>query len=52
MDRVTAAVANEMTLVEPHHEKTKTVVPEQVRHKPNCTVTEDGKRLEILDLEN
>ena len=25
---------------------------DQVRHKPGCTVTEDGKRLEILDLES
>ena len=27
------------------------MVFEQVRHKPGCTSTEDGKRLEILDLE-
>ena len=26
--------------------------PEQVRHKPSCTSTEDGYRLEILDLES
>ena len=25
-------------------------VSDQVRHKPGCTITEDGKRLEILDL--
>ena len=25
---------------------------DQVRHKPGCTVTEDGYRLEILDLES
>ena len=25
---------------------------EQVRHKPDCTVTEDGWRFEILDLES
>ena len=25
-------------------------VPDQVRHKPGCTATEDGKRLEILYL--
>ena len=25
---------------------------DQVRHKPGCTVTEDGKMLEILDLES
>ena len=27
-------------------------VSDQVRHKPACTVTEDGWRLEILDLES
>ena len=27
-------------------------VSEQVRHKPGCTFTEDGERLEILDLES
>ena len=27
-------------------------VSDQVRHKLGCTVTEDGKMLEILDLEN
>ena len=26
-------------------------VSEQVRHKQGCAVTEDGERLEILDLE-
>ena len=31
--------------------KTNNVVSEQVRHKPACTVKEDGERLEILDLE-
>ena len=25
---------------------------DQVRHKPGCTATEDGKRLEISDLGN
>ena len=25
-------------------------VSDQVRHKPGCTTTEDGQRLEILDL--
>ena len=28
------------------------MVSEQVRHIPACTVTQDGKRLEILDLES
>ena len=27
-------------------------VSDQVRHKPGCTATEDGKRLEISDLES
>ena len=35
---------------EPHHEKTSYVVSEQVRHKPSCTSTKDGKRLEIFEL--
>ena len=26
-------------------------VSDQVQHNPGCTVTEDGERLEILDLE-
>ena len=35
-------------------EKTNNLGFDQVRHKPNCrpTVTEDGKRLEILDLDS
>ena len=32
--------------------KTNNMVSEQVRHKPGCTGTEDGQRLEILDLES
>ena len=35
---------------EPRHEKTNVLVFDQVRHKPGCTVTEDGWRFEILDL--
>ena len=27
-------------------------VSDQIRHKPGCTATEDGKRLEISDLES
>ena len=27
---------------EPRHEKTNVLVFDQVRHKPGCTVTEDG----------
>ena len=34
------------------HEKTNNVVSEQVRHKRNCTSTEDGCRLLIVDLES
>ena len=37
---------------EPRHEKTNILVSELVRHKPCCTATEDGKRLEISDLES
>ena len=32
--------------------KNNNVVFEQVLHKPSCTSTEDGWRLEILDLES
>ena len=35
----------------PRHEKTNVVVCDLVRHKPGCTATEDGYRLEISDLE-
>ena len=34
------------------YEKTKNVGSEQVRHKPSCTCTEDGWRLETLNLES
>ena len=37
---------------EPVREKTNNVVSDHVQHKPGCTVTEDGSRLEILDLES
>ena len=37
-------------IIEPRHEKTNVVVSNPVRHKPGCTVTEDGKKLEISDL--
>ena len=36
---------------EPCHEKTNVLVSDLVRHKPGCTATEDGLRLEISDLE-
>ena len=32
--------------------KLVTMVSDMVRHKPGCTVTENGYRLEILDLES
>ena len=38
--------------IEPVREKTNNLDFDQVRHKPACTVTEDGKRLEILDFES
>ena len=37
---------------EPRHEKTSILVSDRVRHKPGCTATEDGLRLEISDLES
>ena len=37
---------------EPCHEKTNVLVSDLVRHKPGCTATEDGWRLEISDLES
>ena len=37
---------------EPRHEKTNLLVSDLVRHKPGCTATEDGERLEISDLES
>ena len=35
-----------------HNMRTNNVVSEQIRQTPSCTSTEDGKRLEILDLES
>ena len=37
---------------EPCHEKTNILVSDLVRHRPGCTATEDGQRLEISDLES
>ena len=37
-------------IIESRQEKTNVLVSDQVRHKPGCTATEDGQRLEILDL--
>ena len=39
-------------IYEPVREKTNNSGSDQVRYKPGCTVTEDGKRLEILNLES
>ena len=33
-------------------EKTNNSGSDQVRHKPGCTVTEDGERVDILHLES
>ena len=35
------------TIFEPRCEKTGLGVSDQVRHKPGCTATEDGVKLEI-----
>ena len=34
------------------HEKTNVLVSDLVRHKPGCTASEDGQRLDISDLES
>ena len=39
-------------IIEPVREKTNNLGSDQVRHKQDCTFTEDGLRLEILDLES
>ena len=39
-----------MKIFELCHEKTNVLVSDLVRHKPGCTATEDGWRLEISDL--
>ena len=39
-------------LFEPVREKTNNLGSDQVGHKLACTITADGKRLEILDLES
>ena len=41
-----------MHIIEPPRGKTNNMVSEQIRHKPGCTSTEDGQRLESLDLES
>ena len=37
---------------EPVREKTNNLGSDQARHKPGCTVTKDGYRLGVLDLES
>ena len=39
-------------IIEPVREKTNNLGFDQVRHKLGCTVTEDGFRMENLDLES
>ena len=41
-----------LSIIEPRHEKTNVLVSDLVRHKPGCTTTENGLRLEISDLES
>ena len=42
--------ANVLSVNEPCHEKTNVLVSDLVRHNPGCAATEDGERLEILNL--
>ena len=37
-------------LFEPYRGKTNNAVSEHIRHKPACTATEAGQKLEILEL--
>ena len=39
-------------IFEPVGEKTNNLGSHQVLYKPGCTVTEDGLRVEILDIES
>ena len=39
-------------IYEPRREITNVLVSDLVQHKPGCTATEDGQRLEISDLES
>ena len=38
--------------IEPRHEKTNVLASDLGQHKPGCTGTEDGYKLEISDLES
>ena len=39
-------------VIEPVREKTNNLGSDEVGHKPSCTSTDDGYRLEILDSES
>ena len=43
-------ISDKIKTNEPQREKTNNVDCDQVWHKPGCTATGDGLRLEILDL--
>ena len=47
----TTTVSELCLSIEPCRNKTCFQVSDQVQHKPGSTATEDGQRLEILDLE-
>ena len=61
MEVVVSDILNGKIISKMHHSvksdesvgaKTNNLGSDQVRHKPACAVTEDGKRLEILNLES
>ena len=45
---MTSCHRDPLLLYEPQHEETY----KQIQHKPSCTSTEDGEKLEIFDLES
>ena len=45
-----SALGTFAVIIEQRHEKTNILVSDVVRHKPDCTATKDGYRLEISDL--
>ena len=48
-EEISVNARNSQLSFEPVREKTNNLGSDQVRQKPNCTVIEDGSRLEILD---
>ena len=40
-----------LLIFESHHEKTNALVFDSVRHKPGCAATDDGKWLQISEVE-